>query len=65
MSIISMLSSPNDESPANIDAAVSSQLNYPYIDVWIVDLLFSTLLLQREPHTYNFYFEGALMCTWL
>ncbi len=27
LSIISMLSSPNDESPANIDAAVSDQLS--------------------------------------
>ena len=30
LSIISMLSSPNDESPANIEAAVSSPNNFLY-----------------------------------
>jgi ubiquitin-protein ligase len=35
LSIISMLSSPNDESPANIEAAVSAPYNIPSLSLWV------------------------------
>lgn len=41
ISVISMLADPNDESPANVDAAVNNILSYKYLlYLYIVNYLF-------------------------
>lgn len=52
LSIISMLSSPNDESPANVEAAVSSNNYFYLLDCFIATYIPSchrfTYLYRRE-----------------
>jgi hypothetical protein len=49
-----MLSSPNDESPANIEAAVSSLQQFPH-NFYFADVLFVYMENQLCFHEFNYF----------